>query len=207
MFQLEWANILPGGEICNRNGWQYKIFHDDGIKWQDTGSQLHTPLLPYSSWSENAINSVHDFPLLHFGVYNTLWNNYKQVFYQFIDIQQHRSHSAISIYRKYHPAETKKLPTQIIKSEWLYDDVDLIGLVDITSQPIFVQYIRETINKEGITKFQAIDVWTKELCEAVNEKDPRSFGWKCLHLYLRLTNRISRSLVIRGLDKILKKMV
>ena len=52
MFQIEWANIVPGGGNCNRNGWQYKVFHDNGMGWQDTGAmQMHTPLLPYSSWA------------------------------------------------------------------------------------------------------------------------------------------------------------
>ena len=63
MFQLEWANILPDGKECNRSGWQYKVFHDNGMNWQDAGIQMHTPLLPYPSWDIEP-TEVHDFPFL-----------------------------------------------------------------------------------------------------------------------------------------------
>lgn len=207
MFQLEWANIMPDGEHYTQPEWQYKIFHDNGMDWQDTGKmQMHTPLLPYSTWDVEP-TKVHDFPLIHFGEYNEIWIKYKRIYYQFLEVQQHRSKSAISIFRRYHLIENHDdLEIKPIKKEWSFEDVDVIGLVDVASQPIFVQYIKDVIQKEGIKKFQLIDVWTDELCKAIGYSDPRSLGWKCLHAYLRITQPYFEFILVRGIDKVLKKI-
>lgn len=204
MFQLEWANIMPDGKTCDRSGWQYKVFHDNGMAWQESDKQMHTPLLPYSSWDEEDMMSVHDFPLLHFGDFYTRWTEYKMMYYQFIDIAQKRSKSAVTVYRTYHGYVTETHPLSKIDQAWLYNDIDIIGLVDVKSEPIFTTYVRDIINQDGVKKYQSIDVWTDELCKALGEKDPRSIGWRILHAYLRATRKHSNSLFIKGVDKFLK---
>lgn len=206
MFQLEWANILPDGKTCDRSGWQYKIFHDNGMAWQESTRQMHTPLLPYSTWEVEPVK-VHDFPLLHFGHFHEKWLYYKGVYYQFLDMHQKRSKSVVSLYRTYHSSTYEDFERKLIDAAWLYEDIDLIGLVDVESAPIFFEYIKELIRDDGIAKFQAIDVWTDELCVAIGVNDPRSFGWKCLHLYLRMTQPICQSFIVRAVDKILKFFV
>lgn len=86
-------------------------------------------------------------------------------------------------------------------------DIDIIGLVDIKAIPVFIEYIKEIIAKDGIKKFQSIDVWTEELCQELRVKDPRSLAWKWLHAYLRLTQPCKKTLIIRAIDKVLKKVV
>ena len=97
-----------------------------------------------------------------------------------------------------------KLP---IEARWLYEDVDLLGMVDTTSIPIFVQYIKEIIEQEGIEKFRSLDVWSKELCELLEVQDPRTGGWKMLHWYLRKSQRYRSLLWVRVIDSIFKKFV
>lgn len=206
MFQLEWANILPDGKTCDRSGWQYKIFHDNGMAWQDVNIQMHTPLLPYVTW-DTIPEEIHDFPLLHFGRYHEKWLYYKGVYYQFLDIHQKRSKSAVSLYRTYHTSTYEDFERKLIDAAWLYEDIDLIGLVDVESAPIFFEYIKELITEDGIDMFQPIDVWTDELCETIGVKDPRSLGWRILHTYLRATKPICRSFIVRAVDKILKFFV
>lgn len=206
MFQLEWANIMPGMREQRRFGWQYKVFHDNGIEWQEAGMQMHTPLLPYSSW-EIEPTEVHDFPLLHFGICNAKWSKYKSTFYKFLDVQQHRSSNIIAIHRLGGPQKGEVAVAQPIDKVWLYEDVDLLGLVDTTSTPIFVPYIKEMIEKEGIEKFKSIDVWSEELCQELGVKDPRTIGWKMLHSYIRHTQKYKWTIVIRGIDYLLKKIV
>jgi hypothetical protein len=176
------------------------------MDWQNCEIQMHTPLLPYPTFDIDP-TEVHDFPLLHFGNFYPKWTQYKIIYYQFLDILQHRSKSAISIYRMYHQKEEIVVPVTPIAKIWLYDDVDLMGLVDTQSTPIFIDYIQEIIAKEGVKKFQSIDVWTDELCTKLGVNDPRSFGWKCLHLYLRMTQPICQSFIVRSVDKILKFFV
>lgn len=206
MFQLEWANIMPDGKNFTQPGWQYKVFHDNGMDWQKSTLQIHSPILPYSSWDIEP-TKINDFPLLHFGEFHTSWNTYKQIYYQFVDVQQERSKNPISIYRKYHQKASKELPKKELRQEWLYQDVDIIGMVDIISKPIFVPYIKEIITKEGVSKFQSIDVWTKEFCKMIEVADPRSLGYKLLHTYLRATRPIANAFLVRGIDKFLKKMI
>lgn len=206
MFQLEWANILPDKVSCTHPEWQYKVFHDNGMAWQETGEmQMHTPLLPYSSF-EVEPTKVNDFPLLHFGEFHLRWNKYKMIYYQFLDIQQKRSKSPINIFRTYHAINhvvEEKFP---INKEWLYPDVDIIGLVDTVSTPIFVQYMKEIISNEGAKKYESIDVWSEEFCRELGIRDPRSPKWKMLHAYLRATRKCARSYFVRGVDFILKKV-
>lgn len=205
MFQTEWANIMPDGETCIRSGWQYKVFHDNGMAWQDTKIQMHTPLLPYPTYDEEPMR-IMDFPLLHFGEYHLRWIEYKIIYYQFLDILQHRSKSAVSVFRTYKEEEKQNGEIQSIAKEWLFEDVDLIATVDTQGTPIFVDYIKEIIAKNGAKKFQSIDVWTEELCSELGVKDPRSMGWKILHAYLRKTQPICHSYFIRGLDRAMKKI-
>lgn len=204
MFQLEWANIMPDGKNCNRSGWQYKVFHDNGMEWQDTTIQMHTPLLPCVSWNDGLMKDIHDFPLLHFGDYYTRWTRYKWIYYQFLEIQQRHSKSAITVYRMYQKEEKDDMVIQPIDKTWLFDDVDIIGAVDTKVTPIFAEYIKEIVAKEGIKKFQSIDVWTDEFCQEIGENDPRNAGWKMLHWYLRRTQPSHKCIVWRALDKVLK---
>lgn len=206
MFQLEWANIMPDGRNFKRSGWQYKVFHDNGMEWQECDIQIHTPLLPYSSWDENKVYYVHDFPMLHFGVYHERWNQYKQVYYQFVDILQHRSKSVISLYRKYHYVEENDVKPLLISQEWLFKDVDIIGLVDRISTPIFVDYIKDIIAVKGVDKFQPLDVWSDELCQLLGIDDPRSKKWKMLHRYLKFTQSNYKFILWRTIDKVLKQL-
>lgn len=205
MFQLEWANIMPDGKTYTIGEWQYKVFHDNGMDWQNAAIQMHTPLLPYTNWDIEP-TKVNDFPLIHFGEYNMCWNQYKIIYYQFLDIQQKRSKSPINTYRTYHTtsqAIKEKLP---IDTAWLYSDVNIIGLVDIVSTPIFIQYIKEILSKEGAKKYESIDVWSVELCRELDIRDPRSIKWRMLHAYLRATRKCAYSYIVSGIDFILKKM-
>jgi len=210
MFQLEWADIMSDGIKCNLNGAQYKIFHDNGMEWQDSQFNMHTPLLPYSSW-EIEPEMIKDFPLLHFGEYYERWIQYKRKYYQFLDIQQHRSDSVITIFRRYYRDAVDTYEgaknVQPIQHDWLYADVDLISLVDTKGIPIFVHYIKEIILQEGIKKFYSIDVWSEDFCRDLGIKDPRPFSWKMVHGYLRLTRKNPKLLVVRSIDYILKKIV
>ena len=209
MFQLEWANIMPDGKTCDMNLWQYKIFHDNGMDWQDTTIQMHTPLLPYSDWDLEP-TKLNDFPLLHFGEYFEKWIQYKRKYYQFLDIQQKRSKSAITIFRRYYRDAVntyegaKKI--QPIRKEWLFEDVDIISMIDTSSTPIFVPYVKEIIEKEGIEKYISLDVWSEEFSKDLGISDPRPIRWKLLHSYLRLTRKKTKNIVVRGIDFILKKI-
>ena len=124
-----------------------------------------------------------------------------------IDVQQHRSKSVISANRGAITPQMMSITNADIDPAWLYSDVDILGMVDTTSTPIFVQYIKDIIDKEGVEKFKSINVWSDELCQQLGVKDPRTLGWKWLHKYLSKTHKYRRSSLVRGIDKLLKYFV
>lgn len=209
MFEIRWANIQPDKRTyIPGEGYSYLIFHDNGMDWQECELEIHSPTLPYPSYDEKDMNRINDFPLIHFGYTYPLWSKYKITYYQFVDIDQKRSKSAISIYREYHVAEKANvIKGETINADWFFKDGDILEMVETNAMPIFIEYIKEIIAKDGIEKFRSLDVWTDEFCREIKLNDPRSIGWKLLHSYLRLTKPIASSFVVRGIDKTLKNFI
>lgn len=177
--------------------------HADEIK--EASIQMHTPLLPYSSWDVQAMNKVLDFPLLHFGVYNRQWIHYKTIYYQMLDVHRHRSKSAVSLYRTYHKKEEwAKAVRQPLRQEW-FDGMDIFALIDITSTPIFVDYMRELVKEDGTKKFVSLDIWNDDIMNQLSITDPRRCIDKLMHWYLRNSNKHTKAFIIRAIDYILKK--
>lgn len=209
MFGLKWANLQPDNKTyIEEPSWQYKIFHDNGVAWQKSKDELHAPHLPYSSW-EIEPYQITDFPNLHFGHYHKRWRKFNAKYYGMLDVHQHRSKSVIPMNRGYNYPDPIALayPRKEIKKEWLYKEFNIFGLVDLNAQPQGLKLIKELIVQDGIEKFQSVDIWDEDLCNELQVKDPRTMGWKILHWYLRKTQPYRNTLVIRGVDKILKQFV
>ncbi len=211
MFSIAWANIKTDNKtyVDDRldNPGKYTVFHDNGMDWQKCPIELHAPHLPYSSW-DIAPYAVKDFPILHFGYYHTKWSYYKHIYLQFVDIHQRRSDSPIRVYRAYHPSKKKSHAVNklsIVDAAWLFDDFDLFSLIDLKSDPIFISYMRELIDQDGIQIYGCLDVWDDDLKNKLGiEVDPRPLGWRMIHAYLRATQNYKETKLIRGVDKVLR---
>ena len=223
MFSIAWANIQPDNEtyIDERMVWdgKYTVFNDNGMEWQENNIEFHAPHLPYSTWDKDPY-AVKDFALLHFGWYNTIWNDYKGIYHQMLDIHQHRSSGPIAFFRTYvYPRKTiwhkesteegaRHNKLKPIEKEWLFDDFDLFAMIDMSSEPIFVEYIRELLEEDGINKYFCIDIWNEDMQRIAGVKnDPRPIKWRMIHTYAWLTQPYKKSLVVRGIDKVLKKVL
>lgn len=209
MFGLKWANLQPDNKTyIEEPNWQYKIFHDNGMAWQECQNELHAPHLPYTSWDIEPYR-ITDFPNLHFGHYNKRWRIFNGKYYGVLDVHQHRTKSVIPLNRGYYYSDPQEkiYPRHEVKEEWLYEDIDLYGLIDLTVKPQGLKLIRELIEQDGIKKFRSVDIWDEELCGELQVEDPRTVGWKMLHWYLRKSQPYKDKFVIRGIDKILKQFV
>ena len=221
MFSIAWANIQPGNEmyVDMRMNWdgKYTVFHDNGMEWQKMKDEFHAPHLPYSTWEIDPY-AVKDFPILHFGWYNPEWNKYKSIYHFMLDVHQHRSSSPIAFYRTYHGArktlwqrtqKVKQNPMlKPIEKEWLFEDFDLFELIDMHSEPIFVNYIRELLEIDGIKKYYCLDIWNDDMQRVANlSEDPRPLRWRVLHAYEWFTQPYKKSLLVRAIDKVLKKFI
>lgn len=211
MFQTKWANLMPDNKSYQwdadaNGGWQYKIYHDDPKQeWQDAHANIHTPLLPYSSW-EIEPTYIHDFPLLHFGYYFPLWNYYKARFYRFQYIKLHSYKTIIGLLRdKVDKEDLRDCVYLPIPQEWLYKDMDLFALVDTKTKPMLLQYIQDMIAEDGIEKYAILDVYDSPFMNDLGiSKDPRPWYYRLLHKYIQKTDKYRMHFFVRAIDKILK---
>lgn len=214
MFQLKWANLMPDNKNYEwdtdpKGSWQYKIYHDNpNQEWQSTVSQIHTPLLPYTSWDVEP-EFIHDFPLMHFGYYFPLWNHYKERFYCFQYVRLDTYKSIFALLRdkagKVDLRECEYLP---IKSEWFYKDIDLYSMVDTTSTPMMLQYVKDIIAEDGIEKYNMLDVYDQAYMQDLGiSKDPRPWYFRLLHSYIRATDKYRGTFIVRAMDKIMKRLI
>ncbi len=210
MFFLPWANLLPdkihafGFEKAES---QFRFFHDDGISTRLEGEELHTTLLPYKIGGRE--NYLCGFPILHFGYYFPAWQNAKYIYYQMLDLEQHRSKSLFAICRTYTSIWTlernlNNQPQIEIKKEWLYDDVNIFDLVDTVSRPAIYDYIQELFKKNGTKKYAWLNIWDGELQTYLPTPDPRKWYHKLLHFYVLRTTPFLHSRIIHLIDKALR---
>lgn len=207
MFELKWANVNPDKQTYWEEPYQYKIFHDNGMEWQESKDELHTPHLPYSDWNVKP-TSISDFPNIHFGHYHKRWRLYNEKYYSMLDVHQHRSASVIPVNRAYnYPEMVISAPMCPIREEWLYKDFDIYNLINTKAQPQGVRLMKELIGQDGLEKYKCVDIWDEDLCNELQVKDPRSIGWKILHRYLRKTQPYRKTIIVRCIDKFLKFFV
>lgn len=209
MFELKWANVNSDRLTYFENpAWQYRIFHDNGMNWQDCKHELHAPHLPYSTYEVSPCQ-VTDFYIIHFGWYHKRWRSFNLKYYGVLDIHQKRSKSVISVNRGYYypDPKTKDRISRKLKEEWLYPDFNVFDSIDLNALPQGVELIKEILSQEGVKKYRGVDIWDEDLCNELQIKDPRTKGWKMLHWYLRKTQPYRYTFIIRAIDKIFKQFI
>lgn len=118
----------------------------------------------------------------------------------------------ISLSRHYRGASNKKPSVLPLEPTMIYQepeyDFNLFSEVDCNSSKFyFDQYIVDRLPKYDISKIRQLDIWDDDLLLDYNLKDPRNLGDKIVHLYLRSTKKIAKSLFIRAIDKLLKLVI
>ena len=210
MYLLNWANLLPDKEHNKASGEDnmYRIFHDDGLSAYDNqGRDMHTHCLPWCNTGRE--HRVSDFPILHFGLYNTAFQQVKQwYYYQMVDYDKnHRSVINLSrFYRKdlpgYIPSEDREN-----NPEWFWADFDLFSLVDLTVEPFLWDEIHRLIEQNGANHYRKLDIWDKGFLSKLGMANPRNIWHRMIHSYLHATQSTRDSFIIRALDKMLKRIV
>lgn len=215
VFFFYWANLCPDSmhywiskDCQNKPSFMTRMFHDDGITpYDNEGIDMHTHCIPYPK-VEKGIFYVNDFAILHFGDFNEKWNIAKQRFYQFVDFDKN-NRNITTLSRMYQEWKVVKQELQPLPKDWIYTKnqhgFDLFLEVDVKKQQFFDQYVLNFIKENGIERYMKLDVWDKVFLEEYKMIDPRSFFIKIIHFYFHITNRITNLLIIRVIDKILKK--
>ena len=68
------------------------------------------------------------------------------------------------------------------------------------------EYIVERLNRHSMKELRKLDIWGKAFTETYNLQDPRRWIDRLIHFYLRKTATLKNKLVIRAIDKVLKKI-
>lgn len=215
VFCFDWANLLPDMKsyfsIFNNDGttaFMARLFHDDGITpYDNQGRDMHTHCIPYPQ-KDLKEYIVNDFKILHFAVFSPKWNTAKQRFYQLVDFDKNGRPSTV-LSRMYNRWEgnRKVLP---INEKWIYtaerNGFDLFEQIDTKDTPFLDNMVIEFINKNGIDRYRKLDIWDNEFLEMHNLNDPRSWWIKIIHYYFKMTRQYTSNIIVRIVDKSLKKM-
>ncbi len=211
VFFLKWANLLSDRKTYVPSSfWMARIFHDDGVTpFDNFGRDMHTINIPYpKEIREGQEVFVEDLPLLHFDIYNEEWYKSKLRFYYFVDFDKN-NRNTVSLFRTYYYTNKirKVLP---IQKKWIYTkkshDFDLYDEVLIQGNEYLDQRVKTYIEEKGSKYYQKLDVWDADFLTVNALKDPRNIIVKLLHFYLRKTQGYTNNILIRVMDKVLKKI-
>lgn len=208
VFCINWANIVSGGkQFFKEKGDMFRIFHDDGLtSFDNQNKDMHTHCLPYPNNGTDYV--IEDFPILHFGHYNVQWNYVKNKYYQMVDYD--KNHRSIMTLARFYADKKYCNHNRVlhdIQKEWLFDDFDLIGLVDVSAKPTLCEDMQNFITQNGIEHYQHLNIWQPQILKYLGVNDPRKWYDKLLHWYIDITQPISRNILIRAIDKALKYLM
>lgn len=209
MFVLDWANILPDKEhykATHANN-MYRVFHDDGETPYDNGGlDMHTHHLPYC-YHGGQERKIGDFPILHFGYYNTLFQYVKMRYYQMVDYDKNNK-SVIKLSRYYHQEvdNVYKDGDYSIDKNWMWDSFDVFDMVDVDTPPFLCNEMKKFIERNGIEHYRNLDIWDDKILDCLQMNDPRTFWIRILHGYLHYSQPYRKTLLVRAMDAILKRL-
>lgn len=211
VFWFKWAEIRPDKISYWESEKTYYpwVFHDNGIEPHGNYVRnMHSMRIPYPI-EEKQMYYVDDFRVLHLAYLNTERTNSKRRFYKITDFELNKW-NAISLSRSY--AQTKKeskvnnLPVNFMYNAAQHG-FDLFEFVDCNSKKHwFDDAVIKKIGTLNIENIKKIDLWDSEFLKNYQILDPRSLIDKGIHFYLRNTQSIKSCLIMRIIDRILKKL-
>jgi hypothetical protein len=206
VFLFKWAEINPNKSTYGESTYYPWLFHDD--RKEPHGNyvtNMHSMRIPYPI-EEKQMYYVNDFKVLHLAYMNSFRTRAKLRFYQFVDWEINKR-SIIQLSRSYSYAE-KALDDFPLKDEMIqYDGFDLFKLIDNNKEKFwFDEYIIINFKRHSKKDLAKLDIWSDEFLKQYGEKDPRNRIIKLVHKYLHVTNTYNQALLIRIIDKVLKKL-
>lgn len=211
VFWFKWAEICPDQKHYWLSPTTYYpwLFHDDGKEPHGNYVRnMHSMRIPYPI-EEKQMYYVDDFRVLHLAYLNPFRTKAKRRFYCFVDWElNHRA--PITLARTY--AQTKKNDlVEFLQDSMMYskdkDGFDLFPLIDVCGRKSwFDDYVINRISRYPKKQLRKLPIWEKGFRVNNDLKDPRTPLDKLVHDYAHWTRFRSGSLVVRVIDKVLKKV-
>lgn len=209
MFQLNWANLMPDKKHYRTvsSGEMYRVFHDDNITlYYNQNKDMHTHCLPYHFGG--AEYDVLDFPILHFGYYNVMFQYVKLRYYQMVDYDKN-PRSAVTLSRFYNFDVNYQYQVDDLDNSpaWFWEDFDIFSLVNINIPITLLEDCKKFIDANGIEKYIKLDIWDDVMLRELQMEDPRPLWARLFHAYLRVTAPYKKTVLVRAIDKLLKQII
>ena len=215
VFQFQWVTIDESGKFYEKfDTWFQWAFYDDGSMPSEEG-KIHIARVPCPHNSEAVYHQVKDFQVIHLQYLHVRRLKSKLRYYQcFLQKEQHAN--VISLFRQHYRFDEfypkTAVPDYFFES-YLRLGINIFELIDL-SEPCFWQDMRvlEYFDEKGAAYFKKLDIFDKEWLRTLSDisgkeiKDPRKWPQKLQHFYLRSTNFMQKTFLIKGMDKLLKKL-
>ena len=212
VFWFEWAQLTHDKQhYYNPQAFYPWLFHDDGVEPHGNYvRQMHSMRIPYPL-DEHDMSYVKDFRVLHLGPAPLNRVRAKERFYMFVDWQvNHRP--PYSLGRSYigsnaYPKELTDLP-----EEWIYkkekDGWELWEHVELDEEHCWMDdYIYERLDKYPMRTLAKLQIWAPEFLAYYHIRDPRPCYVRLVHRYIEVTQPHKQHLLVRVIDKFLRKWV
>lgn len=209
VFWFKWANLSPSRHHYGEGEFQPWLFHDDRVEPHGNYVRnMHSMRIPYPK-EEKQMYYVKDFHVLHCGMLDPERIAAKNRFYQLVDWElNHRTSVSLArMYYAHYINNQKKYESFDLEPEATAFPFDMWDLVELGVQHTwFDDYIYERLGKHDMKQLRKIDMWDREFLKYYAITDQRRWIDKMIHGYFHRTDKWKNRLIIRAIDKVLKKV-
>lgn len=214
VFLFNWINLLPDISKYMKPIPYYWAVHmsDDVMNGQFPDNHIHEWRLP---WPNNVNNqyTIEDISFIHFARVNEKRQQNKEIFYQVSTAYKEDKYSGINIYRHYQTYkpvrenEVFDIPGDIY-AFYEKHELDVIGEINIDDVgQHYIDAVMNMFDTKGVKHFAKLDIWSDDFMKKTSlQNDPRTIMDKCIMAYLRLTKRHVKSIFVKAVDKLLKRI-
>ena len=214
VFWFRWINLLPQVEKYTKSKPLYWAAHlsKNDMDGAFPDNHIHEWRLPWPKQVKREY-IIDNISFIHFARVNEQRQINKEIFYQVSTALKDDKYSGIKLFRHYqtyHPIKENDI-LEVPTDAFLYyrkNDLDVLKEIDLNDVgQHYIDSVLRAIDERGIKYFAKLDIWNNDFIEAYNLKDPRKWYHKLLHCYLHKTQKCRSNIVVRGIDKLLKKVV
>lgn len=212
IFKFRWMNLNEiGREYYLTQVPYYWAAHvnDDLLNGEFPDNFIHEWRLPWPPLVHEEY-IIDDICFIHFRRVNEIRQRNKARNYQVLQFSSPQyKHSGISIFRQYNYEAEKRMSAVPPNAYAFYESngVDIWKELSVKDEGShYTEAVLRKIREHGASYFRKLDIWDKDFLSKYNLQDPRRPIDKLIHWYLRTTEKISKNLIIRCVDKVLKQV-
>lgn len=212
VFEFRWLNLNETGRdyYLTPVPYYWAIHVDeDWLEGEFPDNFIHEWRLP---WPPHVHQEyiIDDIYFIHFRRVNALRQLNKARSYQVLQyLAPSSKRSGISFYRQYNYESIKEMHAipQDLYAYYKANGVDILKELDTSDEGVhYVNTVLRKIEEHGASTFRKLDIWDADFLTKYNLSDPRRPIDKLMHKYLHVTEKVASNIMIRCIDKVLKKI-